>query len=110
MVSQVKESDWKLFRQKLPGWQEAYMERLNQEYVALLTGSGKASEKFWALEKRIRKDQHHVGVVARMSRSEMYQNILCLLDEGAITLSDLGDFSEDLRERVAFVMREYEDR
>ena len=66
MKMQVNESDWKLFRKKLPGWQESHMEKLNQEYAALLAGSGKASEKFWKLEKRINSDKYHVGVVARM--------------------------------------------
>ena len=47
---EFKESDWKMFRKKLPGWQEAYMEKLNREYAALLSGSGPASKKFWALE------------------------------------------------------------
>ena len=46
----VNESDWKLFRKKLPGWQEVYMGKLNQEYAAILAGSGLASEKFWKLE------------------------------------------------------------
>lgn len=35
---EVLESDWKLFRKKIPGWQAAYMERLVQEYVAFLIG------------------------------------------------------------------------
>ena len=48
---EVTESDWKLFRKKLPGWQEAYMDKLNQEYIQLLTGTGDASDKFWELEK-----------------------------------------------------------
>ena len=104
-VPNVNESDWKLFRAKLPGWQEVYMEHLNQEYIALLAGAGKASEKYWALEKRIREDQKHIGVVARMSRSNMYHNLLGLLLEGVITLEDLNDFSEDLREKMAFVTR-----
>ena len=106
MEPQVNESDWKLFRSRLPAWQEAYMERLNREYIALLSGSGAASDKFWALEKRIREDQQHVGVVARMSRSNMYTNLLALLQDGVITLDDLEGFSDDLRERFAFVMRD----
>ena len=78
-VYAVNEKDWKLFRQKLPGWQEAYMDRLNREYVVLLTGEGKASDKFWELEKRIRNDKRSVGVVAEMRRSMMYNNILSLI-------------------------------
>ena len=106
MQIQVNESDWKLFRKKLPEWQDAYMDRLNREYAALLAGSGSAADKFWELEKRINNDKQHVGVVARMSRSNMYYNMLALLEEGAITLEDLSDFSEDLQERFAFVTRE----
>ena len=105
MMLQVNESDWKLFRKRLPDWQERHMEGLIREYAALLAGSGAASDKFWALEERIRKDQRHVGVVARMSRSNMYMNLLALLQNGVITLDELNGFSDDLRERLAFVMR-----
>ena len=106
----VNESDWKLFRSRLPGWQEASMERLVEEYAALLAGPGKASDKFWKLEKRIREDQKRVGVVAHMSRSCMYQNILALLIEGAITLDDLDGFTDDTREVMTFLMKQWSDR
>lgn len=36
---QFPESDWKLLRQKLPSWQEAYMGCLVEEYRALLDGA-----------------------------------------------------------------------
>jgi len=58
------EKDWKLFRQKLPGWQEAYMTRLCEEYTELLRSDKKGSERFWELEKRIKEDQKKTGVVA----------------------------------------------
>lgn len=82
------------------------METLIGEYTALLTGSGAASDKFWALEKRINADKRQTGVVARMSRSNMYLNLMNLLSEGVITLDDLDGFSDDLREKMAFVMRD----
>jgi hypothetical protein len=105
----VIESDWKLFRKKLPKWQEAYMDKLNQEYIRILTGPGDASDKFWELEKRIKNDKHNVGVVAEMRRSVMFPNLINLLREGAITPGDLDDFSEELRESLAFVTsRRYE--
>lgn len=53
----VSERDWKLFRKKLPGWQEAYMERLCKEYIELLSSESKASERFWKLEKRLTDDR-----------------------------------------------------
>ena len=105
MQLQVNESDWKLFRKKLPGWQESHMEKLTREYAVILAGSGAASDKFWKLEKRINEDKRHVGVVATMSRSKMYQNMLALLDEGVITLDDLDEFSDDLKERFSFLFK-----
>ena len=32
----VKESDWKLLRKLVPGWQERYMDKLNKEYIEIL--------------------------------------------------------------------------
>ena len=106
MSRQINERDWKLFRAKLPGWQEAYMDRLNKEYIELLTGPGLASDKFWELEKRIRQDKKASGVIIHMSRTYMDLNILSLIAEGVIGLDDLEGFSEDLRERMALFMRD----
>lgn len=74
------------------------MEKLNNEYIELLSGEGDASAKFWALEKRIREDKKDCGVQCEMSRSTMYNVLLSLLYEGAITMDDLDDFSDDLKE------------
>ena len=91
------EKDWKLFRKKIVDWQEAYMERLNKEYIALLSEADDASMKFWKLEERVRKDKRKAGVQVEMSRSNMIGNILSLIDEGAIGLEDLDGFSEELQ-------------
>ena len=32
-MNKFSEKDWKLFRKKISGWQEAYMEKLNREYI-----------------------------------------------------------------------------
>ena len=106
MQAHINEADWKLFRSRLPGWQEAYMDRLNKEYIELLSGPGTASDKFWELEKRIRRDKKAGGVTMRMSRSYMDLNIVSLIADGVIGLDDLEGFSEDLREKMAFIMRE----
>lgn len=97
---QVKERDWKLFREKLPLWQEAYMDRLNQEYIQILSGSGRASDKFWELDNRIRMDKKSVGVVADMRRSQMYPTLLSLLVNNIIQENDLDGFSEELTETL----------
>lgn len=96
----VKEQDWKLFRKKLPIWQESYMDKLNQEYIRLLSGEGLASDKFWELEKRIHTDKRSVGVVADMRRSQLYSNLLSLLANEIIREDDLDGFSEELTETV----------
>lgn len=100
-VQGVNERDWKLFRSKLPGWQENYMDKLNHEYMEILNGDGNPSDRFWALEERIRKDKRDTGVVVRgASRSNMLDNIMALIREGAIGVEDLAEFSEELRETV----------
>ena len=99
-MNRFSEKDWKLFRSKISGWQEAYMEKLNQEYIELLSGGGNASDKFWALEKRIREDKKDCGVQCRMSRSNLLSIMISLLNEGAITFEDLEGFSVDLKDTL----------
>ena len=100
MQMTVNEADWKLFRKKLPDWQEAYMERLNREYASLLAGSGAASDKFWELDRRIREDKPRINMSTRMSRDNMNHNITMLLVNGVISLSDLNDFSDDMKKQM----------
>ena len=98
---QVIEKDWKLFRKLLPGWQEAYMERLAKEYIELLSSDRQASDKFWELDQRIKQDKRRTGVLARgVSRSNMFQLIINLINEEAISEDDLKEFSESLRENI----------
>lgn len=104
-MREFPESDWKLFRKKLPAWQEAYMTRLCAEYVRLLTNDKKGSERFWELEKRVKEDQKKTSVVATMSRSKMIYNLTDLVAEGAIELEDLSEFSEDAQEAVKMLLR-----
>lgn len=98
------EKDWKLFRSKIADWQEAYMDRLNKEYIELLSESGNPSDKFWSLEERIKKDKKKTGVRAEMSRSNLINNIISLMNEGAICFENLEEFSDQLRETVRFIV------
>ena len=43
----ISKADWKLYRERVPDWQEHYMEKLTEEYVKLLTSPGHASDHFW---------------------------------------------------------------
>ena len=90
-MNKFSEKDWKLFRNKISDWKEAYMEKLNKEYVALLSGKGNASDKFWKLEKRIREDKKDCGVQCEMSRSNQFYIMLSLLNEGAINILQVND-------------------
>ena len=50
----ISKDDWKLFRKRIPEWQERYIERLVKKYIDLLSSPGYASDHFWELEKRIK--------------------------------------------------------
>ena len=66
------------------------MEKLIGEYMEMLGGEGLASEKFWALEKRVNEDKRRSGVlIERMSRSTMHREIALLARDGAIAPRDL---------------------
>ncbi len=105
-MNRFSERDWKLFRRKIVDWQEAYMDKLNREYMEILSGEGSPSDKFWELEKRIRRDKKACGVQCEIKRSNQFYILMSLLDEGAIMMDDLNDFSDDLKETIGhFVKR-----
>lgn len=101
----IQERDWKLFREKLPLWQENYIGRLNGEYIAILQKPANASENFFELEKRIRNDKRSFGVSARISRNNMFQIVVSLLANAVITIDDLKDFSDEFTEAVNFCIK-----
>lgn len=100
----LQEKDWKLFRERIAQWQEKYIEKLIGEYITLLQSNGSSAKRFWALEQRIREDQNDAGVLVEMRRSSMRSSLIRLLEEGAVTKEDLSDFSQELRDSLAFAM------
>lgn len=102
---EIKKSDWKLYRAKIAGWQEAYMDALNKEYIDLLSSDeGNPSDRFWELEKRIKKDKKHPGVRIETSKSSAIYDIVDLVALKVITYDELADFSEDLQEAVKMMV------
>ena len=101
---EVSKSDWKLFRERIVDWQEAYMERLVKEYMDLLDGAENASDKFWKLEERIKKDKKHPGVMLELSKGNMIFDIVALINSDVIITADLADFSDELKESVDFLL------
>ena len=101
---EVSKTDWKLYRSRIAEWQEAYMEKLIQEYVHLLSAEEKASDKFWMLEKRIKQDRKHPGIIIEMNKGNMIFDIVALINSGVITTADLEGFSDELKESVDFLL------
>lgn len=99
---EILKSDWKLFRVRIAEWQENYMERLVKGYIDMLNGTGNASDKFWELEERIKKDKKHPGVMLELSKGNMIFDIVALINSGVITAADLEGFSDELREEGDF--------
>ena len=108
LMIEILKSDWKLYREKIGGWQENYMEKLIAEYTDLLRAEDKkASDKFWELEKRIKNDRRHPGVIIEMKRSNAIYGMVNLVRSGVITCDDLIDFSDDLQQAVAFMVERF---
>ena len=63
-----------------------------------------ASEKFWELEKRIKEDKHHPGVIMEMSKSEAIWDIVRLIRLKVITYDDLSEFSDELQQEVKRIL------
>lgn len=86
---EISKSDWKLYRKKVADWQENFMSRLNNEYIALLNADDKiASEKFWELEKRIKNDRRHPGVIIEVSKPNAVFDIVRFIRLDVISCLD----------------------
>ena len=104
---EISKKDWNLFRERLSDWQENYMEGLVKAYADFLNDDKKpASEKFWELEKRIKDDKRHPGVIMEMSKSEVIWDIVRLIRLKVITYDDLSEFSDELQKKVKRVLEQ----
>jgi len=103
-MTEPTKKDWKLYREKIPRWQENYMERLVKQYAEFLLSDLPASTKFWELEKRIKIDKRTPGVWVRLEKSTMIGNIVTMIHDGVIDFDALEEFSEGLKETVKFLV------
>lgn len=103
-MMEISKQDWKLFRERIPEWQEHYMERLVKEYIKLLSSPGNASDHFWELEERMKKDKKHPGVMIELNKSDAIWDIALLIKKKVITLVDLEGFSDDLIDAVKLIL------
>ena len=101
---EISKSDWKLFREKVPQWQEHYMEKLCREYIQMLSSPGNASEHFGELEKRMKQDKKNPGVLLELRKSETIWDIAIFVKNKIITMDDLDGFSNELKEAVSMIL------
>ena len=81
------------------------MEGLVKEYIDILSSDEKeASDKFWELEERIKKDKKHPGVLIEVRKSNALYDIIRFIALDVITYDDLADFSEDLKKDIEFLL------
>ena len=73
------------------------MEKLVQQYIKLLSSPGNASDHFWELEKRIKRDKKHPGVLIELSKSDAIWDIAMFVQKKVIKMEDLEGFGDDLR-------------
>ena len=106
---ELSKNDWKLFRERLPGWQERYMDKLTREYAELLTDdSRQPSERFWTLNKRIREDRRKPGVQLELRKQNVVFDLAHLIADGAVLLDELDGFSEELQNMVRVLYKRIE--
>ncbi len=107
MMMEISKSDWKKCREKISVWQEYYMERLVEEYITFLRSDQSASDKFWELERRIKQDKKCPGVLIEMRKLSAIYDIARLIGDEVISLDDLEEFSDDLKEVVKFLIERW---
>lgn len=103
-IMEISKADWKLYRARVSDWQEHYMEQLTKEYVELLTSPGNASDHFWELEKRIKQNKKHPGVLIELRKSTALWDIAYFVRDKVITMDELEGFSADLIEAVKLIL------
>lgn len=106
---EISKQDWDLFREKLPGWQERYLERLLKGYVEYLESNEEASTKFWGLEKMIKRDKNTPGVQLRLNKTDIDAELARMILEGFISEDDLDGFSDELIQRVKQLAAGFKD-
>lgn len=102
-----KESDWKLFSQKYYEWKNRCLEQFITEYKAILDSDDTPIDKFVELKERINKDSRAsvFHLPGRFSRNDMHMNIMALLNNGVITLDDLSEFSDEVKDMARLVLQ-----
>ena len=46
-MNNANEKDWKLFKKLVPVWQEKYIQKINKEYIDILSKNNSSAQNFW---------------------------------------------------------------
>lgn len=101
-MSNLNESDWKLFRSKLEVLREKYLSKKNSELVKLLSDTNKsATEQFWDTLEELKKEEAILKqCLDGYTRSNMFLHILAMCRCGMMREVDLQQFSDELQNSV----------
>ena len=80
------------------------MQEVIYDYIRILNSSEKPSDKFWALEKRIKNDKRHPGVSVEMTKENMLPAVVELCRAGVVYKNELEGFSEQFIEALSMML------
>ncbi len=108
MKERSQESDWRLYRERVSGWRERYLEKANRGVGAVLSDDSKTpTERFWDAHRRMEEVSRVLAdCFDGHARSRMQGNLLIMHGNGVIFDDDLSEFSDGLRERIESAARE----
>jgi hypothetical protein len=98
----MQEADWKVMRKLIPGLRERYLRRRNEEFIALLSASGKTeTERFWDTDDAIRREAKVLrDCLDDLRRSRLFEILLLMRHHGMFLDEDLAQFSDDAQKEL----------
>lgn len=97
-----KESDWRIFRKRVPEWRERFIDVQIRHIVRVLNEENATStERFWKANDLMKeKARILVQCLDGHSRSRMVMYLGLMCGHGLVFESDLKEFSEELQRMV----------
>jgi hypothetical protein len=97
---ELKESDWKRFRNSLEKWRERYLKWKNDEMRSILEERNRnETEKFWDIVEFQKKEAKILSnCLDGYSRSSMTSHMALMMKYKMIDQDDVEEFSEELQE------------
>ena len=104
----MKESDWKLFRKRVPAWRERYLEEKNAALHRLLDQPDQTPTTIFWQCKEFANEQARVLVHCfdGHSRTKMGEFLALMIRHKVVGQTDLDEFSEELQARLGWLFEE----